>query len=144
MEAAGGTRSQRRCNASVMCSWLPLLLSPVAPPSNEQTLLELKQTTRRIMANVHTQPRPIFRFTPDPTNGISARRGRVTLIRPGQTLEIHTPGIMAVTSRGVVPHLSGDHVATTDAIRWVHVPIESLHVLRYSKLYNNDAHNNTT
>ncbi|KAL6309181.1 tRNA-guanine(15) transglycosylase-like protein [Sparassis latifolia] len=36
-----------------------------------------------------------------------------------------TPGLIAATSRGVVPHLSRDHVKSTAAIRWVHIPFET-------------------
>ncbi|KAI0320388.1 tRNA-guanine(15) transglycosylase-like protein [Amylostereum chailletii] len=41
------------------------------------------------------------------------------------SLDIPTPGFIASTSRGVVPHLSRDHTCDTDAIRWAHVAFES-------------------
>ena len=41
-------------------------------------------------------------------------------------VEIATPGLIAMTSRGVVSHLSRDHARGSDAIRWVHVPFETL------------------
>ncbi|KAJ3996306.1 tRNA-guanine(15) transglycosylase-like protein [Lentinula boryana] len=40
-------------------------------------------------------------------------------------ITIDTPGILACTSRGVVPHLSRDNVIRTKGIRWIHVPFES-------------------
>ena len=58
----------------------------------------------------------------------SPRLGTVALSRPSEntSIELPTPGLITSTSRGVVPHLSGDHTALSDAIRWVHVPFESL------------------
>ena len=58
----------------------------------------------------------------------SPRLGTVALSRQSEntTLEVHTPGLITSTSRGVVPHLSGDHTKASEAIRWVHVPFESL------------------
>ncbi|KAI0928194.1 hypothetical protein AcW2_004283 [Taiwanofungus camphoratus] len=55
------------------------------------------------------------------------RLGEVSIARSdGSTpLAVKTPGLIAATSRGVVPHLSRDHVRITKAIRWVHVPFES-------------------
>lgn len=41
---------------------------------------------------------------------------------------IKTPGLITTTSRGVIPHLSGDHVSLTEAVRWVELPFESLYV----------------
>lgn len=57
------------------------------------------------------------------------RLGTLSLSRlPEQntSIEVPTPGLITSTSRGVVPHLSGDHTALSEAIRWVHVPFESL------------------
>jgi queuine tRNA-ribosyltransferase len=58
----------------------------------------------------------------------SPRLGTVALSRlPENTpIEVPTPGLITSTSRGVVPHLSGDHTALSESIRWVHVPFESL------------------
>jgi len=59
----------------------------------------------------------------------SPRLGTVSLSRPPEenaSIEVPTPGLITSTSRGVVPHLSGDHTAHSEAIRWVHVPFESL------------------
>ncbi|KAF5317979.1 hypothetical protein D9619_012079 [Psilocybe cf. subviscida] len=39
--------------------------------------------------------------------------------------EILTPGLLATTSRGVIPHLSRDHARGSDAVRWVNVPFET-------------------
>ena len=41
-------------------------------------------------------------------------------------IELETPNLITSTSRGVVPHLTLDHVIATDAIKWVHVPFETL------------------
>lgn len=55
------------------------------------------------------------------------RLARLGVQRPDGSppLEVYTPALITATSRGVVPHLSRDHVRTTQAIRWVHVPFES-------------------
>ncbi|KAL4264272.1 Queuine tRNA-ribosyltransferase-like protein [Pleurotus pulmonarius] len=54
------------------------------------------------------------------------RVGTLTLVRPeGQTITIHTPGLITSTSRGVVPHLSRDHCQSTEAIRWANIPFET-------------------
>ncbi|KAG9311794.1 hypothetical protein JVU11DRAFT_8041 [Chiua virens] len=45
---------------------------------------------------------------------------------PIKTITIDTPNIFVGTSRGVVPHLSRDHVNGSDAIQWINVPFESL------------------
>lgn len=58
----------------------------------------------------------------------SPRLGTVALTRPSEnaSIELPTPALITSTSRGLVPHLSGDHIRVSDAIRWVHVPFESL------------------
>lgn len=68
-----------------------------------------------------------FHIQPSPAT-FSPRLGTVTLSRLSEntSIELATPGIITSTSRGVVPHLSGDHTALSDAIRWIHVPFESL------------------
>ncbi|TFY53911.1 hypothetical protein EVG20_g9919, partial [Dentipellis fragilis] len=57
------------------------------------------------------------------------RLGRVTVQRTESdgptTLDVLTPGLIASTSRGLVPHMSCDSVDQTTAIRWSHVPFES-------------------
>lgn len=57
------------------------------------------------------------------------RIGQVTLRRDEHEstipISIPTPGIITATSRGVVPHLSWDNVARTQAIRWVNVPFHT-------------------
>ncbi|KAA1474474.1 tRNA-guanine transglycosylase [Dentipellis sp. KUC8613] len=57
------------------------------------------------------------------------RLGRATVQRAESdepiTLDVLTPGLIASTSRGLVPHMSRDSVDQTAAIRWVHVPFES-------------------
>ena len=62
----------------------------------------------------------------NPPSDFGPRLGKLSLNRPDATLEILTPGIITSTSRGVVPHLSRDNTRATDAIRWVHVPFETL------------------
>ena len=56
------------------------------------------------------------------------RLGAVTFEREDGSvlLEIRTPGLIAATSRGVVPHLSREHTSLTEAVRWVELPFESL------------------
>lgn len=56
------------------------------------------------------------------------RLGSVSILREddGPPLELKTPGLIATTSRGIVPHLSRDHVNLTESIRWVQLPFESL------------------
>lgn len=44
----------------------------------------------------------------------------------GYDLEIESPGLIASTSRGVVPHLTRDHVEKSGSIKLVHIPFESL------------------
>lgn len=58
---------------------------------------------------------------------IGPRLGALTLRRPdGDEIKLHTPGLICWTSRGVVPHLTRDHVLKSDAVKWVHVPFETL------------------
>ena len=56
------------------------------------------------------------------------RVGSVSFRREDGTVlpEIDTPGLITATSRGVVPHLSRDHIVGTEAVRWVQLPFESL------------------
>ncbi|KAL5478248.1 hypothetical protein ACEPAI_2432 [Sanghuangporus weigelae] len=54
------------------------------------------------------------------------RLGRLTVKKPGGSeIKIDTPGIITSTSRGVVPHLTRDHVQKADVIRWVHMAFET-------------------
>lgn len=67
--------------------------------------------------------------SPIPTPKLGARLGRIALNRSGvssSNINIDTPGLLTTTSRGVVPHLSRDHVDQSNAIRWVHIPFETL------------------
>jgi hypothetical protein len=57
------------------------------------------------------------------------RIGKLILSRPTGCLEIVTPGFLATTTRGLIPHLSRDHVHMADSIRWINIPFESLYVL---------------
>jgi hypothetical protein len=75
-----------------------------------------------------------FSFSLSSPSRYGPRLGNIVLKRPGaangssaeSTIEIATPGLLATTSRGAVPHLSRDHVRAADAIRWVNVPFETL------------------
>ncbi|KAF8892620.1 tRNA-guanine(15) transglycosylase-like protein [Infundibulicybe gibba] len=54
------------------------------------------------------------------------RLGSLIIQRPNHPdQKIATPGLLASTSRGVIPHLSRDHYAATSSVQWVHVPFES-------------------
>ncbi|KAI0267388.1 tRNA-guanine(15) transglycosylase-like protein [Gloeopeniophorella convolvens] len=61
------------------------------------------------------------------TSTFSPRVGTVILHRHTEktSLEVPTPGLIASSSRGVVPHLSRDHVRSSEAIKWVHIPFET-------------------
>ncbi|KAJ3496394.1 hypothetical protein NLJ89_g10491 [Agrocybe chaxingu] len=84
------------------------------------------------MANL--SPSPSFSFSLATPKRYGPRLGNIIFRRPGLSsssepsqaqLEIKTPGILATTSRGVIPHLSRDHQRRTGAIRWVNVPFET-------------------
>ncbi|KAF9443725.1 hypothetical protein P691DRAFT_712883 [Macrolepiota fuliginosa MF-IS2] len=63
-------------------------------------------------------------LTPSATR-FGPRLGNVLLKRDEQTeIQIQTPSYLASTSRGVIPHLSRDHYASS-GIRWVNIPFES-------------------
>ncbi|KAF5319104.1 hypothetical protein D9611_014110 [Ephemerocybe angulata] len=66
----------------------------------------------------HTAPKAT-RFAP--------RLGKLTFQRQkGQRLDLQTPGMLAMTSRGVVPHLSRDYYAQCErTLRWTNVVFES-------------------
>ncbi|KAL5520596.1 hypothetical protein ACEPAF_2597 [Sanghuangporus sanghuang] len=54
------------------------------------------------------------------------RLGRLTVKKPGGSkIKIDTPGIITSTSRGVVPHLTRDHVQRAESIRWVYMAFET-------------------
>ncbi|KAK0205170.1 tRNA-guanine(15) transglycosylase-like protein [Desarmillaria ectypa] len=56
----------------------------------------------------------------------SPRVGTASLMRNGvDKIDIDTPGILVNTSRGVIPHLSGDQHKQCSSVRWVHVPFET-------------------
>lgn len=49
--------------------------------------------------------------------------------RDGSSIpDIPTPGLITKTSRGVVPHLSRDHIELTTPIQWTQVHFETLYV----------------
>ncbi|KDQ19073.1 hypothetical protein BOTBODRAFT_153991 [Botryobasidium botryosum FD-172 SS1] len=61
-----------------------------------------------------------------PPNFCAPRLGRLSFVRAAdKDIDIATPNFITSTSRGVVPHLSRDHVQKTSAIGWVHIPFES-------------------
>ncbi|KAF9473030.1 tRNA-guanine transglycosylase [Pholiota conissans] len=66
-----------------------------------------------------------FSFSLQSPTRFGPRLGSVVLKRPSIDIEIATPGLLATTSRGAVPHLSRDHVRISDAIRWVNVSFET-------------------
>jgi hypothetical protein len=69
-----------------------------------------------------------FSLLTPPTTRFGPRLGAVFLKRAhdnNNEIQIQTPGFLTSTSRGVIPHLSRDHYAST-GIRWVNVPFESL------------------
>ena len=106
--------------------------------SSPSTTIALHPGSRRLgqlMANVNLEakPRSSLIFSPsslhdEPLPSFGPRIGLVSVQRQDGTapVAIRTPGMVTATSRGVVPHLSRDHVRLTKAIRWVHVPFESL------------------
>ncbi|KAH9974314.1 tRNA-guanine(15) transglycosylase-like protein [Lactifluus volemus] len=53
----------------------------------------------------------------------SPRLGTLSLQRHSDNIEIDTPSLITCTSRGLVPHLSGDHTRVSEAIRWLNVPL---------------------
>ncbi|KII91545.1 hypothetical protein PLICRDRAFT_156720 [Plicaturopsis crispa FD-325 SS-3] len=70
-----------------------------------------------------------FQLTNPAVPKFGARLGRLVLERshpsPKNEIEILTPGLLTSTSRGVVPHLSQDHVRITRSIQWLSVPFET-------------------
>ncbi|KAH9946347.1 tRNA-guanine(15) transglycosylase-like protein [Epithele typhae] len=70
-----------------------------------------------------------FFTTSDPAtpSKFGPRTGRIRLDRGdgSHVLDTETPALLIATSRGVVPHLTRDHVHLTTAIRHVQLPFES-------------------
>ncbi|KAH9842883.1 tRNA-guanine(15) transglycosylase-like protein [Rhodofomes roseus] len=86
------------------------------------------------MMNAELKPRSSLIFSSSPSQShatplphFGPRLGEVNVQRQegAARIAIKTPGMMTATSRGVVPHLSRDHVRLTRAICWVHVPFET-------------------
>ena len=79
-------------------------------------------------------PRLTFSVSPLPSSSPSAshfnpRLGSLTLQRNDatkSTIKLDTPGLLTTASRGLIPHLSRDHVDATAAVRWVNIPFETL------------------
>ncbi|KAH9968074.1 tRNA-guanine(15) transglycosylase-like protein [Russula dissimulans] len=67
-----------------------------------------------------------FHFQSAPST-FTPRLGTVTLYRQSEytSIEVQTPGLITSSSRGVVPHLSSDHIRVSDPIRCIHIPFES-------------------
>ena len=66
------------------------------------------------------------------TSHFNPRLGSLTLQRNDaakSAIKIDTPGLLTTASRGLIPHLSLDHVNATAAIRWVNIPFETLWVM---------------
>lgn len=56
----------------------------------------------------------------------SARTGTLNVHRDeGNILVLKTPGLMAPSSRGVIPHLSQDQLARVPDLGWIHAPFEN-------------------
>jgi hypothetical protein len=80
---------------------------------------------------LHGKPRSTLRFELAQPNSphFGPRLGTATLARPddpGMSVVTETPGLVTMTTRGLVPHLSRDHQAGAAAIRWMGLPFESL------------------
>ena len=67
-------------------------------------------------------------FVPSSSHKFGPRMGTVRIDRKHGTplIQTDTPALFTATSRGIVPHLSRDHVHLTGAIRHIQVPFESL------------------
>ncbi|KAH8076007.1 tRNA-guanine(15) transglycosylase-like protein [Cristinia sonorae] len=70
-----------------------------------------------------------FSLLPSDIAQFSPRLGSLSLRRrdssTSSVIEIKTPNFTTSTSRGVIPHLSRDHVRSIKSIRWTGVPFES-------------------
>lgn len=80
---------------------------------------------------MQSSPKPSLSFRKSSKSIFSPRLGKLTFIRElnngeNHLIEIPTPGILISAPRGVVPHLSRDHVEKSGAVRWLNVPIETL------------------
>ncbi|KAJ1300918.1 hypothetical protein OPQ81_003343 [Rhizoctonia solani] len=61
-----------------------------------------------------------------PSPGSYSRTGSFTLNRDdGSSVTLNTPGLMAPSSRGVVPHLSQDQLVRVPDLGWIHAPFEN-------------------
>lgn len=74
-----------------------------------------------------------FSFTfqhPQHSTHFGPRLGRLEFKRSDEAdaQTILTPALITTTSRGIVPHLSRDHVAATPSIGWTQVHFETLYV----------------
>lgn len=83
-------------------------------------------------SNMQSYPKPSLSFRKTSKDGFSPRLGYLVLTREcnqeKHSIEIPTPGILVSAPRGVVPHLSRDHVQKTASIKWLNVPLETLYV----------------
>ncbi|KAF8714585.1 Queuine tRNA-ribosyltransferase, partial [Rhizoctonia solani] len=67
-----------------------------------------------------------FRVNSKSSSTPYSRTGTFTLHRDdGGSVTINTPGLMAPSSRGVVPHLSQDQLARVPNLAWIHTPFEN-------------------
>ncbi|KAH9857810.1 tRNA-guanine(15) transglycosylase-like protein [Lenzites betulinus] len=71
--------------------------------------------------------RPLFTPTSSPSKKFGPRTGTLFIDRDGSatTHETKTPALLAASSRGIVPHLSRDHLHISQAIQHVQLPFES-------------------
>ncbi|KAF5384379.1 hypothetical protein D9615_003133 [Tricholomella constricta] len=58
---------------------------------------------------------------PDQQTTFGPRLGTLVV----RSITLDTPTLLTSTSRGVIPHLSRDHVRKSPALAWLHVPFES-------------------
>ncbi|CAE6482821.1 unnamed protein product [Rhizoctonia solani] len=60
------------------------------------------------------------------SQGSHSRTGTFILRRDDDSsVTLNTPGLMAPSSRGVIPHLSQDQLARVSHLGWIHVPFEN-------------------
>ncbi len=87
------------------------------------TLLYIPRRVHFAMA-VH----PLFALAKPATDKFGPRTGILTIERDGSGVhhQTETPALLTATSRGIVPHLSRDHLHISPAIQHVQLPFESL------------------
>lgn len=71
---------------------------------------------------------PLFALAKPAPDKFAPRTGILTIERAdsGGAYQTETPALLTATSRGIVPHLSRDHLYISQAIQHVQLPFESL------------------